>query len=222
VKYYSILVTQSVSSWPYRMLSERRLELERRGFIRQERRLLPVAFGLFIAGLAAWDWFVNPITFRDRSHYVGAPSQESAMREIVKWLADIETEAGRPIGWVIAEEFGRVGGRFHCHGLVAGVAHLRRKFWWHEAYRRFGRTKIEPFDAERGAAFYAAKYAAKALGEIHFGGVLGDAGESRIPDSEFWLRRDGELVERKVGVEIVRSAPVAKEFYHSGVSRWHR
>jgi len=134
---------------------------------RQVRGQLPDAFGEFLAGLADWDWFVNPITFRG-----DAPCSDGAMKRIGEWLADLEVHAGKPIGWVIAEEFGPLGGRPHCHGLICGVSHLHMQFWWAEAFRRFGRTRIDPFDPARAGAFYAAKYAAKALGAIHFGGTL--------------------------------------------------
>jgi hypothetical protein len=53
----------------------------------------------------------------------------------------IATEA---IGWVIAEEFGRAGGRWHVHLLVRGAQQLRRKKWWKRAFVRFGRSRIEP------------------------------------------------------------------------------
>ena len=57
---------------------------------------------------------------------------------------DIRKVATATIGWVIAEEFGRVGGRWHLHLLIRGVQHLRRKKWWKRAFRRFGRNRIEP------------------------------------------------------------------------------
>lgn len=103
------------------------------------------------------------------------------MAQIGEWLADVEALAGEgQVGWVVAEEFGRAGGRWHAHGMVSGVDALHRRFWWAEAFRRFGRTRIEPFDLERGAAFYAAKYAAKQLGKIHFGGRLAGVQVSRM------------------------------------------
>ena len=56
----------------------------------------------------------------------------------------IRKAATAAIGWVVAEEFGRAGGRWHVHLLVRGVQHLRRKKWWKRAFRRFGRSRIEP------------------------------------------------------------------------------
>ena len=52
--------------------------------------------------------------------------------------------ATQAIGWVIAEEFGRLGGRWHVHLLITGVQRLRRTKWWKRAFVRFGRTRIEP------------------------------------------------------------------------------
>jgi hypothetical protein len=57
---------------------------------------------------------------------------------------DIRKVATAVIGWVIAEEFGRAGGRWHVHLLVRGVPYLRRKKWWKRAFTRFGRSRIEP------------------------------------------------------------------------------
>jgi hypothetical protein len=57
---------------------------------------------------------------------------------------DIREIATNAIGWVIAEEFGRIGGRWHVHILIRGTQHLRRKKWWKRAFIRFGRNRIEP------------------------------------------------------------------------------
>jgi hypothetical protein len=179
-----------------------------------QRRRLSSEFGDFIAyGLGGWDWFINPISFRNRHpdlerdpetgkernyRSIGAagrvrffvpdpqlkswtpdyrgrqnpspPVNDLALAEIKDFLFLLQEAAEQPIRWMIAEEFGKVGGRYHCHLLVAGVAHLRRDVWWRTAFERFGRTRIEPFNPAQGAAFYCAKYATKQLGAIHFGG----------------------------------------------------
>lgn len=57
---------------------------------------------------------------------------------------EVRSVATAAIGWVIAEEFGRVGGRWHVHLLVRGAQRLRRKRWWKHAFVRFGRSRIEP------------------------------------------------------------------------------
>jgi len=133
---------------------------------KQHRAVLPEAYGQFISTVAEWDWFVT-ITFRE------IIVRDLAVARIEEWLADIQgAVGGKQIGWLLAEEFGRMGGRYHCHLLVTGVAEQSRKFWWREAFRRFGRSEIRPFNPGQAAAFYTAKYAAKQLGFIHFGGKL--------------------------------------------------
>jgi hypothetical protein len=195
---------------------------ERSAGRRRRSGLLPAAYGDFLARLAAWSWFINPITFRG-----DAPCSDAAMGAICEWLADIKASAGAAdMGWVICEEFGAVGGRWHAHGLISGVSQLERAFWWQEAFRRFGRTRIEPFDPERAGAFYAAKYAAKALGKIHFGGTLGAVELSRM------VRVNGRRVwddclagssapSHTHGVALP-SADVERTFFRLGLRRWHR
>ena len=214
----------------------------------RERRKVACAYGRFLASLAPWHWFINPLTMRDRdfhgrledrdelrregnlagcaadqrradcdpsSRYFRAdrpPSAQAALWRVKNWLTDVEKAAGNPIGWMLAEEFGRLGGRWHCHALVAGVARLPRKFWLLEAFRRFGYTRIERFDPARGAAFYAAKYAGRSLGEIHFGGTLAGVDLSRCEQS------------RSVGGgrDVVESAPLPGRNFHTCLPRWHR
>lgn len=188
---------------------------------RAARVELPEAFGNFLTGLAVWSWFVNPITFAGN-----VPCSDAAIKAIGEWLADIQAHAGgSPVGWVIAEEFGALGGRWHCHGLVSGVSQLSRRFWWSEAKRRFGRTRIEPFDAARAGTFYAAKYAAKALGKIHFGGMLAGVQLSRVV-REGRRRTWDDSPQGSEGCgtrEIVAvSANLEKSYFRLGLGRWQR
>jgi hypothetical protein len=137
---------------------------------------------------------------------------EAVLRGIKLWLLDVQKLAGLPIGWIIAEEFGRLGGRWHCHILVAGVSGLHRKFCWLEARRRFGNTRIEPFDPSRGAAFYAAKYAGRTLGEIHFGGTLAGKNLSKCEESH----------SPGGGRDVAVSAPLPKSCFHMCLPPRHR
>jgi hypothetical protein len=230
-------------------LADHKTEQERRVRLLLIRKQLPKAFGNFIASLAAWDWFINPITFRNlgpaherkpvaeierdgnlvriepdpllrdwapvSKHHVfsGPPVPDAALAGILAYFSDLQAAAGKPIGWVFGEEFGRLGGRYHCHALVTGVAHLRRDTWWEEAFRRFGRTRIEPFDPERAAAFYTAKYAAKQLGGLHFGGTLAGVDLDRGSNSNEQVHR---------GVVVARSANLPSKFFRITLSRRHR
>jgi hypothetical protein len=60
------------------------------------------------------------------------------------FYCEMQKIATQAIGWVIAEEFGRAGGRWHVHLIIRGVQHLRRDKWWKRAFTRFGRSRIEP------------------------------------------------------------------------------
>ena len=175
----------------------------------------------FLSKLAEWHWFVT-ITFRE------IIVRDLAVARIEGWLADIQAAAGgKQIGWVLAEEFGRMGGRYHCHLLVTGVAKESRKFWWSEAFRRFGRSEIRPFNPAQAAAFYAAKYAAKQLGFIHFGGTL--AGTvlhhfGHAPDGQReW--RDALSVSseaRETHNVVSRSVALERDFYRMTLNRGRR
>ena len=226
----------------------------------ERRQLLATVFGDWIANsLGPWDWFVNPISFRDRhpdlerNPKTGAPRiyrstarvgpvrlfvpdprlkswmpdflgrlparppvPDQALAEIKDWLLELQEAADRPIRWMIGEEFGRVGGRYHTHLLVAGVAHLRRDEWWRVAFRRFGRTEISPFDPKRGAAFYCAAYASKRIGALHFGGPL--------PGNDFFavLNPGPEVggVDICVSPRMLREDFRRLEFYPRGWPSW--
>jgi hypothetical protein len=142
----------------------------------------------------------------------GPPAPSAALARIHEYLLELQAAAGRPIGWVVGEELGALGGRYHCHALITGTGHLRRDVWWERAYQRFGRTRIEPFDPLKAAAYYTAKYAAKQLGGLHFGGTL--AGID--------LDRERDKPERRTGVVVAPSANVPSHFFRMTLSRRHR
>ncbi len=104
-------------------LADHRMRQEEWARRRQQIVMLPEAYGEFISTLAEWDWFVT-ITFKE------IPVRDLAVARIEEWLADIQgAVGGKQIGWLLAEEFGRMGGRYHCHLLVTGVVNQMRKFW---------------------------------------------------------------------------------------------
>lgn len=199
---------------------------ERRSREIARRAMLPHEWGEFIAGLASWSWFVT-ITFKSAAYSGAAPARDLTLCRISEWLSDLQAAAGGSrIGWVLAEEFGCSGGRWHCHLLIAGVSKLRRRFWWGEAFRRFGQTRIEPFNFEKGAAFYTAKYAAKALGEIHFGGFLAGKEFQRMIHSSngqrSWADNLNSSPPSATHAVKVPSAFLGKDLFHTGVRKWHR
>ncbi len=199
-------------------LADHRMRQEEWARRRQQSAMLPEAYGEFISSLAEWNWFVT-ITFKEIT------VRDLAVTRIEEWLADIQgAVGGKQIGWLLAEEFGRIGGRYHCHLLVTGVLSQQRQFWWREAFRRFGRSEIKPFDPEQAAAFYAAKYAAKQLGLIHFGGML--AGTilhqfAHAPDGKREWR--DALNESSEGIEthgvVSPSVDLERDFYRMTLNR---
>ena len=176
---------------------------------------MPDAFGEFIAGLAQWDWW-GTITFRNE-----VPCPDAGVKRVESWLDDVAKSAAPSMGYVLAEEFGGLGGRFHCHFLLSGVKDLRRTFWWSELFRRFGYSEIKPFDPDQGAAFYTAKYAAKQLGNLHFGGFL-EAQEITQSQDHFELAGQGSPATAKRGCEVAPSANMPRDFYRMTSKRWHR
>jgi hypothetical protein len=194
------------------MLVDYRIEQERWARENRERRKVSRFFGYFLTDLAAWDWFFNPLSFRDQTTSSGPPTPELGLSRIKEYFSLIQRDAGQPIGWVIAEEFGLLGGRFHCHALIRGVKHLSRDFWRREAYRRFGFTRIERFDPARGATYYAAKYEGRSPGEIHFGGTLAGVDLSRCEESR----------SRGGGHDVAVSVALPKPHFRMTLSRRHR
>ena len=194
------------------MLIDHRLEQERWARENRERRKMPPAFGKFITGLASWHWFFNPLSFRDQTLDSGPPVPEFALSQIKEYLLLVQRDAGQPNGWVIAEEAGRLGGRYHCHVLIAGVKRLSRDFWRREANRRFGYTRIEVFDPRRGAAYYAAKYERRLPGAIHFGGFLAGCDLSKLEES----RSQGG------GHDVAASVALPKPHFRMTLPRRHR
>lgn len=142
----------------------------------------------------------------------GPPVPAVALRGIEQWFMGLQAMARSPVGWVIAEEFGRTGGRWHCHALVTGVSRLHRKSCWQEARRRFGYARIVPFDPARGAPFYVAKYAGRPSGQIHFGGTLAGT------DLSQWEVSPAE----GGGCDVAVSVPLPKNCYHMTLPCRHR
>jgi hypothetical protein len=120
-------------------------------------RQLSEAWGEFLSRYP-WDWFLT-LTFRE------PVKSFTAQRKFDRFSRDIEEAAGLPIAWFRGDEIGSLGGRYHLHALMLNVAHLRRLTWMDKWNQRAGFARILPYDRERGAAFYCAKYVTKQFGE---------------------------------------------------------
>jgi hypothetical protein len=135
------------------------------------------------------------------------PNPERASDSFKDYVKKLEAAAGAPIGCVAATNFGTVGGRFHAHLLIAGVAHLSIDEWWRIAFSRFGRTTIDEYDPSRGGTYYVAKNALAENGELWFGGQL----LADLPKNA-----SGSPVGRVV---VARSADVPSVLFHMTLGR---
>jgi hypothetical protein len=131
--------------------------LEREECVISMKRALVEGWGQFLSQFS-WDWFLT-LTFREP---VGS---FRAHRLFGYFVRDIEKAAGVPIFWFRADEIGTHLGRFHMHALMGNVGNLRRMTWVDRWNDLAGYARILPFRADRGAAFYCAKYIAKQSGD---------------------------------------------------------
>jgi ribonuclease HI len=120
------------------------------------------------------DWFLT-IT-----QNAGDGTERLSLSSVKKFLAEIEQDAHRAIGWVVAEVRGESGGRRHFHGLVWRVRELDRKRWWRVAFERFGRSQIVLYDDSLPGADYVGTNGLGDDGNLHFGGGLWDPGAARF------------------------------------------
>lgn len=122
--------------------------------------LLSRAMGEWLSGFN-WAWWAT-VTFRSDF------TLNSARRAVRNFFLMVEDAAGHPVGgfWAIERHKYRGGDDPaslvpHFHALVADVAGVSRRAVWEKCHRRWGRTRIEPYDPTRGASQYVSKYCAK-------------------------------------------------------------
>lgn len=118
--------------------------------------LLRIALGEWLQGFP-WDCWCT-WTF-DARFGVDGPSPGRCLYHTRRW---IEHLPGPPCAYFIAVERG-FGGRVHSHGLLRlpDPPTPRRKDLWRSWFERYGRNRVLPYDRERGAAYYIAKYITK-------------------------------------------------------------
>jgi hypothetical protein len=137
-----------------------------RGKIRRHYRDCHIRYGHPDGRIKSW----RPVSKLNRPQ---SPFTYEILSEVRLFMELLEASVGAPIGYIIAEEIGELNGRWHLHLLISGVsADIRRSIWWSAAFQIWGRTRIDAYDPQKAAAFYAAKYAAKQLGAIHLCGTL--------------------------------------------------
>lgn len=144
------------------MLTDREKECLDFSATRAREREQIETYGNYIRGLDQWSWF-GTIT----SRYKSGPSAKAVDR----LLCDLQKAAGHPIRWVVAWERGEIGGRLHCHFLVARVDHLDLETWRRRANAQFGQAHIDRYNSSDAGAFYIAVNGCTDDGRLEFGGA---------------------------------------------------
>ena len=104
-----------------------------------------------------WDCWCT-WTFDERFGPTG-PSPDRCLYHTRRW---VEHLPGPACGYFLAVERG-TGGRVHSHGLLRlpDPPTPSRKSLWAAWLDRYGRCRVLPYDPDRGAAYYIAKYITK-------------------------------------------------------------
>ena len=141
----------------------------------------------------------------------GRPHPDFAHNLFADFVLHLETELGQPIDYVVADQFGSLGGRFHQHCLLAApglAAHSRTAIWeWFQS--RAGWSRILPF--EQGAAFYISRYIGRDANKCEW--------SFRVEEMLAPLQIDKQPLGRVV---LVHSAPVGKGLLHTGLKNRKR
>lgn len=189
------------------MLQDHGRDVEQYARRRQQRAMLPRVYGDFIAGLTAWDWFVT-ITFRREA------VSDLAVTQIGGYLRDIQRNTGKPVGLVLAKEFGSWPGRFHCHHLlITGVGRLFASVLVVGSLpTRFGRSEIRVFNPEQAAFLHR---------DICGEGARATAFRRHPGGHRSFLACVAGLCDWWTG-HNPRPLILPRSFYRLGLGRWHR
>lgn len=134
------------------------------------------AWGGFLTDLGdrngRWDWWFTG-TFRDKASpeapYWTKPGWSYTGKAWDKFIVELGLRKGlHDVRWVRGREYQHWRGVPHFHGLIGGVAGLRRDGAWAWWFKEYGIARIEPYDPQLGAGFYLCKYVTKELGDIQF------------------------------------------------------
>lgn len=137
-----------------------------------------------------------PMTCSDR------PSPEFSHYVFGSLIEHLEREISSPIAFVVADQYGNAGGRFHQHALVSGRGldrYPRRKVGkWLRTNAGFNR--VLPF--KRGAAYYLANYIGRNLEQAEWTLEMGGT-QSVHPHQQ-----------KAGGIEVARSANLPSDCFH--------
>jgi len=124
-------------------------------------------FGKWLCGWD-WEWFVS-LTF----HYdkVGVVWSNKRWQ---KWIQGIRKRIGHRVEFVRVTEY-QLRDAIHFHALMlntGGYMRLRARDLWCNKMKN-GYARVLPYDPNRGAGYYVAKYIVKEFGDIQLSRALG-------------------------------------------------
>jgi hypothetical protein len=138
------------------------------------------------------------------------PSPHFASHLFKSMIRHLEGELSARVDFVVADQLGAVGGRFHQHWILAaeGLDEYPRKSIWKWLWKRAGWNRILPF--EHGAAYYIGRYIGRDVSKCEWDVRIGECiPVRRVP------QRGGRTV-------IVRSADLPRNEFHKTINAWHR
>lgn len=132
------------------------------------------------------------------------PSSEFGSHFFDYFVGQLEAQLGERLDYIVADQYGRVNGRFHQHALLSATCldrHPRREMesWLN---RNAGYARVLPY--ERGAAFYLARFGGRDLYQAEWRLRLGDED----------VRLD---LGPKRGVVVARSAELPSSWFHQSL-----
>ena len=138
------------------------------------------------------------------------PSPHFASHLFDSMIHHLERELSARVDFVVADQLGTIGGRFHQHWILAanGLDAYPRKAIWKWLRDRAGWNRVLPF--EHGAAYYIGRYIGRDVSKCDWDLRIGEY--ARIKHIPLAVGR----------TEIVRSAELPRKEFHKTISAWHR
>jgi hypothetical protein len=132
----------------------------------------------------------------------GKPNAEFASHFFAFFISHVEAQLGTRLDYVVADQYGRMRGRFHQHCLLAGEGlddYPRRELeeWLR---RRAGYSRILPF--EHGAAYYVSRYIGRGIQHANWDLRIGNQKE------------DGNEISKCGGLVVATSAELPRGLFH--------
>jgi hypothetical protein len=137
------------------------------------------------------------------------PSSEFGNRLFDRFVGQLEAWLGERVDYIVADQYGRMNGRFHQHALLSatGLDRYPRRDMESWLCRNAGYSRVLPY--ERGAAYYLARFGGRDLYRAEWRLRLGE--------------EDARLDTRpKSGVIVARSAELPSDFFHQSLPGRHR